>query len=117
MSPSHGKVNTVAISQDGSITKLIAKAVASCRREFLAKINELKADDAALKLEVQTVKESQQFISDKYDLLKTSYDTLLETNNEQKMEITQLHNQTKVLKDRGVKDEEKFDALKQYSRR
>ena len=55
------------------VNELVKKAIKTWKAEYDCEI-------AALTVEIQEVKDSQQFISTKYETLKTDYDSLMATN-------------------------------------
>ena len=91
------------IEPDGNVKKLI-KAM---KKEYMEEISALKA-------EVSELRNSQAFISQQYDDLKSEYSKVLTANKEQKKEINNLKSDSANLKMQGVKEIEKVDALEQY---
>ena len=67
--------------------------------------------------EVSELRNSQAFISQQYDDLKSEYSKALTANKEQKKEIDNLKSDSANLKMQEVKEIEKVDALEQYGRR
>ena len=63
------------------------------------------------------MKGNQEFISAQYDALLIDHKSLLETKAQQEKEIKKLKNQSVEFETRGIKEEEKLDALEQYGRR
>ena len=68
-----------------------------------------------MKTEIQEVKVSQEFVSNKYDFRKTNYNSLLATSKKQ--EIQRLKTQSASLEVLGTNESKKVDALEQYGRR
>ena len=88
------------------MTDAINKWKAECDREV-----------AALKTGIQEIKASQEFVSDKYDSLKSNYDSLLATSKKQEEEIQRLKAQSASLEVLGTNESKKVDALEQCGRR
>ena len=93
-----------------SVKELIDEAVALLRSEYDQEI-------CALKTEIVQIKESQSFLSEKYDCLNEDYNKLKKINAEQKAEITALKSESSDLKNTRIKEIEKIDNLEQYGRR
>ena len=93
-----------------SVKELIDEAVALLRTEYDQEI-------CALKAEIVQIKESQSFLSEKYDCLNEDYNKLKKINAEQKAEITALKSESSDLKNTSLKEIEKIDNLEQYGRR
>ena len=93
-----------------SVKELIDEAVALLRTEYDQEI-------CALKAEIVQIKESQSFLSEKYDCLNEDYNKLKNINAEQKAEITALKSESSDLKNTSLKEIEKIDNLEQYGRR
>ena len=94
------------IEPNGNVKELIE----AIKKEFMEEISALKA-------EVNELRNSQAFISQQYDDLKSEYSKVLTANKEQKKEIGNLKSDSANLKMQGVKEIEKVDALEQYGRR
>ena len=94
------------IESDGNVKELIE----AIKKEFMEEISALKA-------EVNELRNSQAFISQQYDDLKSEYSKVLTANKEKKKEIDNLKSDSANLKMQGVKEIEKVDALEQYGRR
>ena len=88
------------------IKRMIAKEVAP-----------LKSEIEALKAEVTELRESQRFISARYNDISREYTMLLRDSNKQKVDITELTTSTKNLGKKTCDDEDKIDQLEQYDRR
>ena len=71
----------------------------------------------ALKIEIQEVKDRQQFIFTKYDTLKTDYDSLMATNKQQSEETKRLKTLSNNLETLVVKEGEKVELLDQCGRK
>ena len=71
----------------------------------------------ALKLEITQLKESQDFLSNKYDELKTEFKQLNVINSKQEKELCNLKKNSIELKNNANHEREKFDNLEQYGRR
>ena len=82
------------------IKRMIAKEVAP-----------LKSEIEALKAEVTELRESQGFISARYDDISHEYTRLLKDSNKQKVDITELTTSTKNLEKKSCDDEDKIDQL------
>ena len=93
-----------------SVKGLIDEAVALLKSEYDQKI-------CALKTEIVQIKESQSFLSEKYDCLNEDYNMVKKSNAEQKAEITALKSESSDLKNTRIKEIEKIDNLEQYGRR
>ena len=93
-----------------SVKELIDEAVALLRSEYDQEI-------CALKTEIVQIKESQSFLSEKYDCLNEDYNKLKKINAEQKAEITALKSESSDLKNTRIKEIEKIHNLEQYGRR
>ena len=92
------------------IKQLIDEAVTSLKNEYDHEIKELKA-------ELIEVKNSQDFLSNKYEELKLQYGNLSKINKQQEQEIINLKCESTDLKNKGIKEADKLDALEQYGRR
>ena len=68
----------------------------------------MKSEIEALKAEVTELRESQGFISARYDDISCEYTRLLRDCNKQKVDITELTTSTKNLK-KSCDDEDKID--------
>ena len=90
--------------------ELIDEAVALLRSEYDQEI-------CALKTEIVQIKESQSFLSEKYDCLNEDYNKRKNINAEQKAEITALKSESSDMKNTSIKEIEKIDNLEQYGRR
>ena len=93
-----------------TMKKLIKDAINSWKGEYLKMI-------ADLKNELSDVKNSQEFISAKYDELKVDYDEQIETNKKLVNELKTLKNQTAENNKQTNKEAVKLDSLEQYGRR
>ena len=95
-----------------AVNELVKKAIKTWKAEYECEI-------AVLKVEIQEVKDSQQFISTtrKYETLKTDYDSLMATNKQQAEEIKRLKTLSNNLETRVVKQVEKVESLEQYGRK
>ena len=71
----------------------------------------------ALKLKITQLKESQDFLSNKYDELKTEFEQLNVINSKQKKELFNLKKNSIELKNYANHEREKFDNSEQYGRR
>ena len=80
-------------------------------------IKPLEAEIKALKTEVNTLRESQHFISNQNDDLNKSYKSALLSDKQQRQSITELNKQTNVLRKQRDEDELNIDELEQYDRR
>ena len=93
-----------------------AKTLSQKNSKSLDAINKWKAEYdrevAALKTEIQEIKASQEFVSNKYDSLKSNYDLLLATSKKQ--EIQRLKTHLDSLEVLGTNESKKVDALEQY---
>ena len=78
-SDKYAKPVSASLDQN-AVNKLVKKAIKTWKEEYECEI-------AALKLEIQEVKDSQQFIYTKYETPKTDYDSLMATNKQQAEEI------------------------------
>ena len=76
--------------------------------------SEYDQEICALKTEIGQIKESQSFLSEKYDCLNGDYNKLKKINAEQKAEITALKSESSDLKNTSMKEIEKIDNLEQY---
>ena len=79
--------------------------------------SEYDQEICALKTEILQIKESQSFLSEKYDCLNQDYNKLKKINAEQKAEITALKSESSDLKNTSIKEIEKIGNLEQYARR
>ena len=77
----------------------------------------LKAELHALKIEVEQLRESQKFISNQNDDLTKTYSSVLQTNKQQKQDLTNLRKQTDDLSKHRCDDELKIDELEQFETR
>ena len=93
-----------------TMKKLIKDAINSWKGEYLKMI-------ADLKNELSDVKNSQEFISAKYDELKVDYDKQIETNKKLENELKTLKNQIAENNKQTNKEAVKLDSLEQYGRR
>ena len=71
----------------------------------------------SLKLEITQLKESQDFLSNKYDELKTEFKQLNVINRKQETELCKLKNNSIEIKNNVNHEREKFENLEQYGRR
>ena len=97
-------------SLDENIQDLVTDAINKWKAEYDREV-------AALKTEIQEIKASQEFVSNKYDSLKANYDLLLATSKKQEEEIQRLKTQSASLEVLGTNESKKVDALEQYGRR
>ena len=95
-------------SLDENIQGLVTDAIIKWKADYDREV-------AALKAEIQEIKASQEFVSNKYDSLKSNYDSLLATSKKQ--EIQRLKTQSASLEVHGTNESKKVDALEQYGRR
>ena len=79
--------------------------------------SEYDQEICALKTKIAQIKESQSFLSEKYDCLNEDYNKLKKIYAEQKAEITALKSESSDLKKTSIKEIEKIDNLEQYGRR
>ena len=93
-----------------NVKLIIAEAVKVYESKHEEEVNMLKA-------ELVVVKNSQQFLSCKYDDLQEECNRLKLSNKQQEEEIKKLETQSMQLEDHGLKEEEKVDAIEQYGRR
>ena len=100
----------VSASHDQNAINKLLKAIKTWKEEYECEI-------AALKLEIQEVKDSQQFIYTKYETLKTDYDSLMATNKQQAEEIKRLKALSNESETRVVKEGEKVESSEQYDRK
>ena len=91
---------------DDVVSKMISKAT-----------EPLKAELHVLKIEVEQLRESQKFVSNQNDDLTKTYSSVLQTNKQQKQDLTNLRKQTDDVSKRCCDDELKIDELEQYDRR
>ena len=103
-------VDELKLVNENSIKKLVADAMKIWEFEHLAQITALKA-------EIEELRNSQEFNSAKYHDLETECEDLNKINKLQEHEIMKLKSQSMKSEARGVKEEEKVDAIEQYSRR
>ena len=96
-------------SLDENIQDLVTDAINKWKAEYDREV-------AALKTEIQEIKASQEFVFNKYDFLKSNYDSLLATSKKQE-EIQRLKTQSASLEVLGTNESKKVDALEQYGRR
>ena len=96
-------------SLDENIQDLLTDAINKWKAEYDREV-------AALKTEIQEIKASQEFVSNKYDSLKSNNDSLLVTSKKQE-EIQRLKTKSASLEVRGTNESKKVDALEQYGRR
>ena len=75
----------------------------------------MKSEIEALKAEVTELRESQGFISARYDISR-KYTKLQKDGNKQKVDITELITSTKNLEKKSSDNEHKIDQLVQYNR-
>ena len=93
-----------------SVSSLVEKAVQQIKKDFADKLDSLQA-------EVVEVKESQIFLSSKYEELKLDNDKLAVINRQQEQEISKLKKQIVESQIQGEREAEKIDSLEQYGRR
>ena len=108
-SDNYAKPVSASLDQN-AVNELVKKAIKTWKEEYECEI-------AALKVEIQEVKDSQQFISTKYETLKTNYDSLMATNKQQAEEIKRLKILSNELETRVVKEGQKVESLEQYGRK
>ena len=108
-SDKYAKPVTASLDQN-AVNELVKKAIKTWKEEYECEI-------AALKVEIQEVKDSQQFISTKYETLNTDYDSLMATNKQEAEEIKRLKILSNELETRVVKEGEKVESLEQYGRK
>ena len=70
-----------------------------------------------LKAEIRELKESQEFICDKYDSLKQEYDAIESVSKKQTEELKQLTENSVELEKQTETETSKLDQVKQYRRR
>ena len=97
------------IYQKKFVKELIDEVVALLSSEYDQEI-------CALKTEIVQIKESQSFLSEKYDCLNEDYNKLKKINAEQKAELTALKSESSDLKNTSIKKINKIDNLEQYGR-
>ena len=85
-----------------SVKELVDEAVALLRLEYDQEI-------CVLKTEIVQIKESQSFLSEKYDCLNEDYNKRKKINAEPKAEITALKSESSDLKNTSIKEIEKID--------
>ena len=119
---SRSAVNFNRLSRDENETSLqvkqqVSQAIEAWKLEYAAEIKTLKQ-------EIAEVKESQTFIGNQYEDLKTEYERLLIVNKKQedeiklfKVEAKELKSESTELAEKGVKEALKIDELEQYGRR
>ena len=113
-----GKKTTDAAISFGNITlvdqdlvkKMFAESMKAWELRYQEELN-------ALKLELQEVKASQEFICAKYKNLKIDYEKLQKINKKQAGDIEKLQTQSTNLEIREAKGEGKIDENEQYDRR
>ena len=93
-----------------NIQELFNKAVEDWKAKYNSEI-------LALKMELEEVKKSQDFISTSYEKLKNRCEQLVETNQNQEEQIRKLKAQANELESCNEKEKEKVDFLDQYGRR
>ena len=93
-----------------SVSSLVEKAVQQLKKDFADKLDSLQA-------ELVEVKESQIFLSSKYEELKLDNDKLAVINRQQEQEISKLKKQIVESQIQGEREAEKIDSLEQYGRR
>ena len=93
-----------------SVSSLVEKAVQQIKKDFADKLDFLQA-------ELVEVKESQIFLSSKYEELKLDNDKLAVINRQQEQEISKLKKRIVESQIQGEKEAEKIDSLEQYGRR
>ena len=71
----------------------------------------------ALKIEIVEVKNSQSYVSEQYDNLKSEYDELTKIKDAQEKEMKKLKTQLSELAMNEAKGADKIDAVEQYGRR
>ena len=108
-SDKHVKPVPASVDQNAA-NELVKEAIKTWKAEYEFEI-------AALKVEIQEVKDRQQFVSTKYDTLKTDYDSLIATNEQQAEEIKRLKTLSNSLETRVVKEGKKVESLEQYDRK
>ena len=91
-----------------NIKELFNKAVEDWKAKYDSEI-------LALKMELEEVKKSQDFISTSYEKLKNRCEQLVETNQNQEEQIRKLKAQANELE--SCNEKEKVDFLDQYGRR
>ena len=69
------------------------------------------------KIEILQVKNSQSYVSEQYDNLKSEYDELTKIKDVQEKEIKKLKTQLSELAINETKGADKIDAVEQYGRR
>ena len=84
------------------------------KRMIAKEVTLLKSEIEALKAEVTELRESQGFISARYDDISREYTRLLKDTNKQKVDITELTTSTTTLEKKSCDDEDKIDQLEQY---
>ena len=96
-------------SLDENIQDLVRNAITKWKAEYDGEV-------AALETEIQEIKASQEFVSKKYDSLKSNYDWLLATSKKQE-EIQRLKTQSASLEVFVTNESKKVNALEQYDER
>ena len=100
------------------ITKQISEKIELVSKQIFENVNKQYQEEImALKLEITQLKESQDFLSNKYDELKTEFKQLNVINSKQEKELCNLKKNSIELKNNANHKREKFDNLEQYGRR
>ena len=100
------------------ITKQFSEKIELISKQIFENVNKQYQEEImALKLEITKLKESQDFLSNKYDELKTEFEQLIVINRKQETELCNLKNSSIEIKNNASYEREKFDNLEQNGRR
>ena len=107
----------IAKESISKITKQFSEKIELVGKQIFENVNKQYQEIMALKLEITQLKESQDFLSNKYDELKTEFEQLNVINSKQEKELYNLKKNSIELKNNANHEREKFDNLEQYGRR
>ena len=100
------------------ITKQFSEKIELISKQSFKNVNkQYEAEITALKLEITQLKENQDFLSNKYNKLKTEFEQLNIINRKQEIELCKLKNNSIEIKNNASCEGEKFDNLEKYGRR
>ena len=100
------------------ITKQFSEKIELISKQSFENVNkQYEAEITALKLEITQLKEYQDFLSNKYNKLKTEFEQLNIINRKQEIELCKLKNNSIEIKNNASCEGEKFDNLEKYGRR
>ena len=100
------------------ITKQFSEKIELISKRSFENVNkQYEAEITALKLEITQLKENQDFLSNKYNKLKTEFEQLNVINRKQEIELRKLKNNSIEIKNNASCEGEKFDNLEKYGRR